>query len=280
MRSLMLILALAANACASARPALAPAPVIAAERAFAARAGEIGWIPAFREFVAPDGQLYGQTGLVSAPQRLAALTDDGERSLYWAPIFAGIARSGDLGFTTGPASFDAERTPAMHYFTVWRRQGDGAWRWIYDGGVGPVENPGPYLAEGVAPQALPMADGGAGSAARAIAEITTIERDAATLSGLRTYLAVDAHVYRSGQRRAFGGAEVSALMFYPGGDASVRGLRAEASAAGDLVFTLGAATWRENGAAREGLAARIWQRRRAGWRIVYDQLAVRAAPPA
>src|SRR5690349_9259414 len=63
------------------------APVIAAERAFAARAGEIGWIPAFREFTASDAQQIGQNGIESAPETLAATPDDNNKLIYWAPEY-------------------------------------------------------------------------------------------------------------------------------------------------------------------------------------------------
>ena len=253
--------------------------VIAAERAFAARAGEVGWIPAFREYTAPDGQLVGQAGLVSAPERMAALADDGERNLYWAPVYAGVARSGDFGFTTGPVSFDAARMPAIQYFTVWRRQPDGSWKWIYDGGPGPVAEPGPFLAVGAAPQELPVAVRGAGSAAAAVAQVGEIERGAATAAALVAHLGANAHVYRAGQTRAYGGTDSAARMIYPNSEISYRAVRAEGSSAGDMVFTLGEANWVHDGAPRNGFFARIWQLQPGGWVIVYDQLVARAPAP-
>lgn len=44
-----------------------------------------------------------------------------------------------------------------------------------------------------------------------------------------------------------------------------------ASRAGDLEFTYGRASWND-GEDKIGTYARIWQRRPAGWRIVYDQI--------
>ena len=58
---------------------------------------------------------------------------EGGQLLAWLPYFAGIARLGDLGFTTGPAKVNGKRP--VHYFTVWQRQADGGWKWIYDGGA-------------------------------------------------------------------------------------------------------------------------------------------------
>ena len=279
----IIVLAAALAACASAHSAsvsATAAPVIEAERAFAARAGEIGWIPAFCEYSASDSQLIGRAGLTPAHARMCALPDDGERNLYWAPAYAGVARSGDIGFTTGPASFDAAHTPAIQYFTVWRRQADGSWKWIFDGGVGAVASPGPYLANGVETPALPVSPSGVGSAGVAMAQVNTIEANANTPAGLRAYLAAGAHVYRQGRARAYGGAESEANMLYPSAEMSYRPRRTEASAAGDLVFTLGEAHWMEGTVAKQGFYGRIWQHNAQGWRIVYDQLAPWSPPPA
>jgi ketosteroid isomerase-like protein len=267
--SLML---LAACATAPAEPIVTAAPVIAAERAFAARAGEIGWIPAFREYTAPDGQIGGPNGIVSAPESLAQTPDDGSRTLYWQPAYAGIARSGDFGFTTGPFSVDEARTPRGQYFTVWRRQADGSWKWIWDGGPGGVAGAGPYLAPDETPGELPLAERGVG-ATEAAAQVAEIERRAGESGRLSASLAADAHVYRSGRPRTYGGADAAAALVFPAADVSYRLVRIEASEAGDLVFTLGEARWQAEGAERQGQFARIWQLRPEGWRIVYDQLA-------
>jgi ketosteroid isomerase-like protein len=276
-----IILAATLAACATTQGAstsVTVAQVIAAERAFAVRAHEIGWIPAFCEFSATDAQLVGRAGLTPAHERMCALPDDGERNLYWAPSYAGIASSGDLGFTTGPASTDAARTPTIQYFTVWRRQADGGWKWIYDGGPGRIEAPGPYLAEGAEAPILPPAPG-VGSAGLAMAQVNTIEAGANTATALRRYLAPGAHVYRASRARAYGGAESAANFLYPVSEVSYQPRRTEASAAGDLVFTLGEAHWTQDGAAKQGFYARIWQHAAPGWRIVYDQL-VPWSPPA
>ncbi len=281
-----LLLALLLAGCANAdtlepSPAASPAAVVAAERAFAARAGEVGWIPAFREFTAPDGMMVGPNGLTSSTETLAALADDGERNLYWAPLYAGVSRSGDLGFTTGPASFDAERTPRIQYFTIWRQQPDGSWKWIYDGGPGPVTEPGPYLAAGQEPAALPIAAAGTGSAETAVAQVSAIERAAPNAAALVGRLAPDAHVYRTGRPRAYGGEAAATTMALPNASVAYNLERAEASSAGDLVVTLGDAAWtREDGSARQGVFARVWQYRNGGWVIVYDQLVGRPPPPA
>lgn len=245
--------------------------MIDAERAFAARAAEVGWIPAFREYAAPDGQ-FGN--LDSAPEALAALPDDGVRSLAWAPAFAGIARSGEFGFTTGPFSVDGGQTMRGQYFTVWRRQPDGAWRWIWDGGPGP--RPDTQSADPAHVPQLAPAVGGAGSAAAAVAAVAALEQEGP--AALSRRLATDAQVYRPRTPRAAGAAAPAAFML-PAPDLRFTLMRTEASAAGDLAFTLGEAHWTVDGQERRGVFARIWQHQGQGWRIVYDQLSPWLAPP-
>jgi ketosteroid isomerase-like protein len=270
-----LLLALALAACASApesadlepSPAASPAAVIAAERAFAARAGEVGWIPAFREYAAPDGEIAQPNGYASAPAELATTPDDGNRNLFWWPAYAGISRDAGFGFTTGPVSFDEERTPRGHYFTVWRRQTDGSWKWIYDGGVGPIAEPNQIAPDVADVPALPVATAGAESADAAVAEVRALE-----WGGALAY-AADARSYRTRMPPMTGAPRdvPEGIVF------SLH--RVEAASSGDLVLVLGMARWPTAGGEAEGLFARMWQHRAEGWRIVYDQLVPPQSPP-
>jgi hypothetical protein len=269
MKAFVLVLVL--SACASAPIAELPsaAPVIAAERAFAARAGEIGWTPAFREFTAPEGVIL-RPDPVSAPEALAQLEDDGDRSLQWWPAWAGVSRSGDFGFTTGPFVFGDSDQIRGHYFTVWRRQPDGSWKWIFDGGVGAVDAD-PIARDAEVPQ-LPLASGGAGAARAAVAQVATIQLSHNSSDLLASYLAPDARVNRAGLPPV-SGADARAAFLRPSTlyEDSPEGML-EASGAGDMVFALGRAIWVETDGAHEGYYARIWQWRGGGWMIVFDEL--------
>ena len=121
------------------------APVVAAERAFAADFPAMGLAGSFQKWGRPDAILIngGQAQEIAAVFEGAPRTrPPGEPLLEWWPTFAGVARSGEMGFTTGPAARDHE--PYGHYFTIWTRQPDGQWRWVYDGGsnASPVGQPG------------------------------------------------------------------------------------------------------------------------------------------
>jgi ketosteroid isomerase-like protein len=58
----------------------------------------------------------------------------------WRPVAGGVAKSGDLGFTVGNAVFTGRREDGgqvvrySKYLTVWKKQHDGDWRYVVDGG--------------------------------------------------------------------------------------------------------------------------------------------------
>lgn len=63
-------------------------------------------------------------------------------SLTWKPEIIDVAASGEIGYTTGP--WELRITPADgatptvltgRYMTVWKRQADGKWKFVLDGGV-------------------------------------------------------------------------------------------------------------------------------------------------
>jgi len=251
-QALTLFAALAVAACSNRDTAPDAGPVIAAERAFAAEAGEIGWVEAFAAHSTDEAVLLA-AGPENAHVSLAGIdpANRGDTSLAWAPEFAGISRGGDIGFTTGP--FNGDDTAFGQYFTVWRLQNDGTWKWIYDGGTNqrtPTQvNPRAQVRQ--------LALGrGAGSAEAAIAAVR--EREAAFAE----------------QAANGAGPDAAAQIVGAGGVRYEPPLIAEAGVAGDMVFTLGEARW-EGGF---GYYCRIWVLTSDGWKIGFDQIVVRAEP--
>jgi hypothetical protein len=45
-----------------------------------------------------------------------------------------------------------------------------------------------------------------------------------------------------------------------------------------MVFTLAQLDWRDGEAPRRGYAARVWQRRPEGWRVVFDEIVPHRGP--
>lgn len=246
------------------------APVVEAERAFAAEAQRTGWVESFIAHSTEDAIVLGaRPANAHAAMRGIDPANLGDTSLNWAPEFAGISNGADFGFTTGP--YNGGDTAFGQYFTVWRRQSDGAWKWIYDGGTNSRTPTRPDPAFEVA--VLPVSPRGAGSAEAAIEAVNRSEEVLAAAAGLNAgdaYGAVFAdtgRMNRDDQPTAIGPDAAATL-------AGTQGVRfsppqvAEAGAAGDMVFTLGEARW-EGGS---GYYQRIWVQQRDGWRIGYDQI--------
>ena len=253
--------------------------VIAAERAFADYTREHGFKTGFLAYVAPDG--WGFDPAPSPyPPRLEALPDEPQPGppLHWWPQFAGVANSGDLGFTTGGV------TIPVRYFTVWQRQGDGSWRWIYDGGPRQQAVLG---SAGDAVVRVPPATAAAGSPENALAEIAPLEAELARAAETDAaaarlhFLAEDGLAAGSPAASSPGRAQQAAELARQPGQIRLRPLGGIASQAGDMAFTWGESRWTREEQPRWGHYARIWQKRREGWRIVADMLiAAPGAPPA
>jgi len=73
---------------------------------------------------------------------------DNNNYLFWWPIFADIAASGDFGYTTGPAVYGPDRSTreaksGVYYSTVWQKDDNGRWKVLADLGsavYSPAEN--------------------------------------------------------------------------------------------------------------------------------------------
>lgn len=272
------------------------APIVAAERAFAADAPSMGIAGSFNKWSVPEAIVIGG----GQAQRIGEAYPDGPRPadeplLEWWPNFAGIARSGDLGFTTGGVAVNGRRTG--HYFTVWKKQPDGSWRWVYDGGSGAsaadvpgpdsepvILPPGPELLQVVTSMDRPpppMAPDWAMTRVReqeaALARAALTDQKAAHLAAM----ADNGRLYVAPRPPAIGrDAFAEALDSWP---ATFRFGPTEGggqSQYGDLVWTYGPAAWTRDGQERTGHYVRLWQRQEGGFRIVLAQLIPAPPPPA
>lgn len=274
-------LAIAALLVAS--PALAaapdPAPVVAAERAFAADGLALGIKQSFLKHSTPDAILLAPDP-AKAREVFAGRSDDKGPPLVWWPLWAGMARSADFGFTTGPAIYDGKESG--WYFTVWSRQKDGGWKWIYDGGV--PSSHGQVAPQGSQPAYLAASTGPKTSADKAMAAVRQAESALAqgAASDLNSaYLKVltpDARVAGSKAQPASTPEAVRTELATRAAAMRFSPLGGSASSAGDLAWTYGEAGWSSAAGDERGHYVRIWQSRREGWRLVYDQILPVAKP--
>jgi ketosteroid isomerase-like protein len=122
-----------------------------ADRRFSAMAADSGVGAAFAAFAAPDGVLLGPgPTLIAGPDEIRAAFSGrpAGATLVWHPVDALASDVGDLAFTVGEAESRNPATGAIgysKYLTVWRRQGDGRWLYVVDGGNG---RPAPSASRG------------------------------------------------------------------------------------------------------------------------------------
>ena len=117
--------------------------VRAADTAFSALAQRVGTGRAFGDFAAENAQIFSTPGeFITGPRAISESFGPSGSSgaLVWHPIAAEVARSGDLGVTVGNAVFTGRREDGgqvvrySKYLTVWKKQHDGSWRYVVDGG--------------------------------------------------------------------------------------------------------------------------------------------------
>jgi hypothetical protein len=125
---------------AGAPGAAQPSTIVAVEIAFARAAREQGQWTAFRQFAAPGALIHGPDGPFAAEPWLATQTDPPE-AVQWEPRAVVISCDGALAVSQGRYR-DPDGTVG-NFVTVWERQPDGEYRYVYDVGGDDVPQPPP-----------------------------------------------------------------------------------------------------------------------------------------
>ncbi|MET0649855.1 MAG: nuclear transport factor 2 family protein [Pyrinomonadaceae bacterium] len=263
------------------------APVVEAEHAFAQHSIDQGMKPAFLAYAAPDGVIVNRLGLVNAIETWSQRNPAPEGLLTWWPTYADVSRAGDVGWTTGPYEFrekptDEKAADAGHFFTVWRKQPDGAWRWVLDLGV---RHPAPAMTEtalrypsipaaGAAPKSADAEE-----AQRSLAEAERSLSEESASKGMRSALLARAdeslRLYRQGTYPVVGRDWVAKALKAQGELITWKPLKTDSAASGDLGYAYGSYDLRTRASdekpAEQGYYARVWKRQRGGpWRIVLN----------
>src|ERR1041384_2545298 len=124
--------------------------MVKTEQAFSKMAEEKNARDAFMTFIADDGLLF-RPGAVNGKKWMLEHPlppSDKKPLLAWQPAYAGMAASGDMGFTTGPweakADINDEKPQGYgHFVTVWKKQADGSWKFVVDLGISHPQSGGP-----------------------------------------------------------------------------------------------------------------------------------------
>lgn len=140
----ILIVGILASSHAGAASSKEATALLAVDARFAAEVSSKGFA-AFDSFFTDDAvylptfapMLEGRQAILESFQ---PLIKDPNVRLNWTPLRAEVAKSGDLGWTTGSYEFSvtnaAGRTMTRRgkYVTIWRKETNGQWKAVLDGG--------------------------------------------------------------------------------------------------------------------------------------------------
>ncbi len=122
-------------------PAALKADLVRTEAEFFERALARGFSEAVHDYIADDGFVANSLTLGRAAQADRVKSDQAKPPhradvIRWKPLRAEVAASGDLGYTWGVAESAATKDgpfkPYGIYVTIWKRQADGKWKFVYD----------------------------------------------------------------------------------------------------------------------------------------------------
>ncbi len=109
------------------------------EQNFSKMAGEEGIHKAFTTFAAEDAVLMRNNKIIEGLKSIDEhYKNQNSKGLSWSPDFVDVAASGDLGYSYGHYIFSyidsmgnsVADTGIFH--TVWKKQSDGTWRFVWD----------------------------------------------------------------------------------------------------------------------------------------------------
>jgi len=110
-----------------------------AELSFSKLAGEEGIHKAFTSFAAEDAVIMRNDELVEGLMNIDIYyKNQTSKGLAWSPDFVDVSASGDLAYTYGhyTYSYTDSTGKAMEnkgiFHTVWKRQADGTWKFVWD----------------------------------------------------------------------------------------------------------------------------------------------------
>jgi ketosteroid isomerase-like protein len=111
------------------------------EKAFSEMAGKIGIGKAFLEYADENAVLNRNNSIISGYDSIKEHFKNPDKegvSLVWSPDFVEVSSSGDLGYTYGKFVYTVPDSTGKSvksngiFHTVWKRQKDGSWKFVWD----------------------------------------------------------------------------------------------------------------------------------------------------
>ena len=119
----------------------AKSEIVQAEKDFAAMAREQSIAAAFAEFADSAGVIRRSGKIIQGKVAIGEFYDTEawrESQLEWTPSFVEVSASADLGYTYGESIYTwTDSLGNVHqnsgvFHTVWKKQKDGTWRFVWD----------------------------------------------------------------------------------------------------------------------------------------------------
>ncbi len=240
------------------------------EKAFAANAESAGVRNAFLIFLDTNCINFKHGQINNAYQDVLKDSNDGGK-LRWFPQVAGIAASGDLGYTTGPfTGFDSLGVPAFsgHFTSIWKWK-ENKWKNIVDVGIGypivarPTEG---KLVSIIGDKRYVETDS---SAAKDISELAFIKNwEHAGAAAYDHVITEETRFNRQGHP-PYTGDELKEVVKTIPASISFKPVGSGVSAAGDLLFVYG----NTNIDGKNDNYLRIWMKRNGEWKLLLQFLA-------
>jgi len=113
--------------------------ILNTEKAFAKMVAEEGLHKAFVAFADKNAVIARNDNLIIGKESIDSFyASNNEKELTWTPDFVDVSESGDLGYTYGKYTFTyvdksgMSRTSEGVFHTVWKRQSNGKWKFVWD----------------------------------------------------------------------------------------------------------------------------------------------------
>lgn len=260
--------------------------MVETEQAFAKTSEDRGTRDAFLAFIADDGILFRPKAVIGKQwmNEHPLPPSDKRPLLAWQPAFAGMAESGDLGYTTGPWEFkddikNAQPSAYGHFVTVWKKQSDGSWKFVVDLGISHPQSGGPLKLWQVEANAnsKQFSTVDVGTARRLLTardtEFSAASQKLGFSKAFISYSGSDVRLYREGSLPFVGKESATKAL----GDKTLvirwEPKNSDVAQAGDLGYTMGeyeATDPTTSKTSERGNYLRIWKKQGGVWRVVLD----------
>ncbi|MEP6936450.1 MAG: nuclear transport factor 2 family protein [Chthoniobacterales bacterium] len=280
--NLFFLLAFATGSVARAedgQQAAAVRSLIDAEKSFARTAGEKGTREAFLTFLAENSTVF-EPGPVNGRKSWEGRKSD-ESLLAWNSSFAVVSQAGDLGYTTGPWTWKKNRNDEKsgasgEFFSIWKKQNDGAWKVVLDHGV---DTPRPIAPDDSTADTATVETPGKTNADRKVARrsLQRAQREFFEASARDNGAAVariadpDVRVLRSGVFPAAGKESARVMLSSDHARTTFQRKGGDISSSGDLAYDYGEFATERMDHTERGTFVSVWRTATDGtWKLAVD----------